>query len=388
MRRGQLRLLFCIKALNNPGGGAERVFADVVNGLAERGHEVTALTFEEPGGRSFYPIAGSVPRIDLGIGSTTGKATVVPTLRRIGSLRGRILAHEPDVVIAFMHSMFLPLGLALAGTGVPVIASEHIVPQHYRDRPLQRVLLQTAPRLVDVITCVSEQARDLFPQRLQAIMRVVPNPVVMKVGARADVLGESGHHKTLLSIGRLTDQKDHATLIRAFAEIADDVPDWRMKIVGEGELEEQLRALVASTGLADRIELPGAEQDIARSYANSQLFVLPSLYESFGLTLIEALAHGLPCVGFADCPGVNELIEHETNGILVQPKPDRVTALANTLKGVMLDAGTRRRLASAPFSVPEKYRLPNVLDAWETLIDWVRARRGAARKSRAARLGA
>lgn len=363
-----LRLLFCIKAMNNPGGGAERVLADVARGLADRGHDVSVLTFEPPGGRSFYPLGEAVGRIELGIGSTTGRATVGATLRRMAALRQRVVAHRPQVAIGFMHSMFLPLGAALAGSGIPVIASEHIVPEHYRSRPLQALLLRAAPLVVDRMTCVSEQVKSKYPPALRRLIDVVPNPLTLTSSGRADVAPPQ-RPNILLTVGRLTAQKDHETLIRAFALVAPKTPGWKLRIVGDGELRASLEELVHSLGLVERVELPGSIADIASEYLAAQLYVTPSRYESFGLATAEALAYGLPAVGFGDCPGTNELIEDGVNGRLVAGEADRPSALSQALRELMLDPVRRQRLAAGGGAMQSRFSIDAVLDAWEDLFE-------------------
>jgi len=370
-----MRLLFCIKAMNNPGGGAERVLATVANGLAARGHDVAVLTFEAPGGRPFYALDAAVERIGLGIGSTTGPATPVATLRRMVALRRQVRRHRPDVAIGFMHSMFLPLAAALAGSGVPVVASEHIVPEHYRSRPLQALLLRLAPPLLARMTCVTEAAASKYPPALRRRIEVVPNPLEPTADGRADVAPEAAGPSTLLTVGRLTAQKDHETLIRAFALVAPDAPGWRLRIVGDGELRGRLEALVGELGLAGRVELPGSSADIASEYLAAQLFVMPSRYESFGLATAEALAYGLPAVGFEDCAGTNELIRHGVNGILVPGATDRTGALAKALEELMSDPARRRELAQGNAVIPPRFRLDAVLDDWESLLERCRGRR-------------
>lgn len=372
--RGQVKLLFCIKAMNNPGGGAERVLAEVASGLAGRGHEVAVLTFEAPGGRSFYRLADGVQRLDLGIGSTTGPATAAETLRRMSALRRRVAMERPDVVIGFMHSMFLPLGLALLGTGIPVVASEHIVPEHYQSRPLQALLLRLTPLIVRRITSVSERARGKYPPSLRRIMEVVPNPLTQATTGRAEVAPPAAR-QVLLSVGRLTAQKDHETLLRAFARVAPATPGWTLRIVGDGELRDHLARLARSLGVGERVELPGSSADIGREYLSAQLYVAPSRYESFGLAAAEALAHGLPAIGFAECQGINELIEDGVNGMLVAGGADRPGVLAEALSGLMLDPQRRRQLAADSGSRLSRHGIEPVLDAWEGLLERCRAGR-------------
>ena len=184
-----MKLLFCIKALNNAGGGAERVLATVASGLVQRGHPVAVLTFDPPGGQPYYPLDRDIQRIDLGLGATTEPSNVPLTLRRMLLIRSSVRTYSPEAVVAFMHSMFIPLGMAVVGLRVPLIASEHTSYQHYADRRLQRFLLRLVPQLADLITCVSEQVRQTYPYFLRRRMIIVPNPVTMTVSASSLNLG-------------------------------------------------------------------------------------------------------------------------------------------------------------------------------------------------------
>lgn len=363
-----MNLLFCIKAMNNPGGGAERVLSDIANSLVRRGHFVRVLTFEAPGGKSFYTLDPEIERIGLAIGDTVRSARFVETQRRILGLRRALKDLKPDVAIGFMHSTFVPLGLAAIGTSVPVIASEHIVPHHYRTRPLEAALLRTTPYLVHSITCTSEAVRQEYPPALRQKMTPIPNPVTVSPLGIADVAGLKRAAKVLLTVGRLEEQKDHETLIRAFAVLADRVPEWRLRIVGDGSLRPTLERLIRGLEIADRVELAGSRPNISDEYLAAQLFVLPSRYESFGLTTVEAMSHGLPAVGFADCLGTKDLIKPGVNGELAAPYPDRIASLAETLLPLMTNPGARETLAHNARLMKDEYKLDAVIQVWENLI--------------------
>jgi glycosyltransferase involved in cell wall biosynthesis len=286
----------------------------------------------------------------------------------MAALRAIARERKPDVAIGFMHSVYLPLGLALIGTGIPLVASEHIVPAHYRSRLPERALLRLSPYLAVRITCVSEQVLRSFPKALQRKMIAVANPITVRTRGRADAVGASRDRKVVLAVGRLEPQKDHLTLIEAFAAVADSFPGWDLRIVGEGSLRLPLEASIVRLGLERRVQLPGAIKDIGTEYLNAQLFVTPSLYESFGLSTAEALAHGLPAIGFDDCQGVNELIRPGVNGLLVPGRGTRVSALAAALKSLMDDHALRARLVEPTPAVAERFHIERVLDEWERLL--------------------
>ena len=359
-----MKALFVIKALHEIKGGAERVFADVTSGLAGRGHDICALTFDASGAAPFYKVAPGVRAINLGIGRPQEKARIFETLRRVSALRDAIRRERPDIVVAFMHSMFVPTAIAAIGLGVPVVGSEHIVPDHYKTRRIEFWLFLACSFLLRKITVLSDTIRNSYPAIIRRKMVVVPNPV--NVPATID-LGKS-ETRTILNVGRLDPQKDQETLIRAFAKLAAKYQGWLLKIYGEGKLRGELAALIDSLGLFKRVYLCGTTPDIGTVYESADIFALSSCYESFGLATAEAMAHGLPVIGFAECKGTQELIADGKNGILVHG-PDRITAMAAGLERLMNSPEMRRMLGINGRETAARYTLSSVVDRWTSILE-------------------
>jgi glycosyltransferase involved in cell wall biosynthesis len=193
---------------------------------------------------------------------------------------------------------------------------------------------------------------------------VIPNSVT-PARSLADPVGKDT--KILLNVGGFRPEKDHQTLIRAFAGVASSHPDWRLRLIGGGPLGEQLKELAMELGVSDRVQFPGTTKDVEGEYSAAQLFVLPSRYEAFPNCLAEALAHGLPAVGFSNCPGTRDLIVDGVNGRLVRGE-DRIAALSAELGRMFHSPQTRQEFgAAAPASVAP-YSLNSVIDRWESLL--------------------
>jgi len=359
-----VKLLLAIKALSVPGGGAERVFVDLANGLSARGHEVGVLTFEAASAESFYPLDAKIPRADTGLAGNSKLAQILslPVARRV------VMAQKPDAVVAFMPSCYVPLGAALIGSGIPVVASEHNVPARYAKQPMSWMSMRLAGRYAAAFTAVSEQMRRQYPRALRDKMTVLPNPLSVDIGSRANVAGHADGRGRVIAVGRLHEQKDHLTLVRAFSVLAGEFPGWTLRILGEGNQRGQLERAIAELGLGGRVELPGTVRDIAGEYRDAQLYVIPSRYESYGLATVEALAHGLPAIGFADCPGTNELIRDGINGLIVDPRDDRTGQLVAAMRRLMMDKDLRQALASRANADALARTLPQVLDEWEAFL--------------------
>lgn len=361
-----MKIMFVIKALNNVKGGAERVLVDVASGLADMGHNVVILSFDQAGEQSFYKLSDKVKRLCLDIGDVGSKATVGEVLRRSIAIRKVAQKIKPDAVVAFMHSSFVPASFGMIGTGIPVLASEHIVPDHYKSRKLEYVLFILSSFFAKKITVLSQTILQDYSRILHSKMVVMENPVhparllAMPVGGKKE-------KRIILNVGRLTDQKDQETLIKAFALLADDYPNWSVRIVGEGELLGKLNKIVQSHGLGERIELTGATADIENEYQSSHIFALPSLYESFGLATAEAMAHGLPVLGFKSCPGTNELIINNKNGLLVDGQ-NRTEIFSQGIRKLISNDTLRERLGACGPESMKRFHPEGIVEKWVIFI--------------------
>lgn len=165
----------------------------------------------------------------------------------------------------------------------------------------------------------------------------------------------------ILSVGRLVQQKDHATLIRAFAILRRKV-FCRLIILGEGGERTELEQLIRTLGLNEDIDLPGFVPNPYSYMAKSNLFVLSSAWEGFGNVLVEAMALGVPCVS-TNCPfGPAEILEEGRLGFLV-PVRD-VQALANAMHQMLerpFDTGMAKEAS-------QKYSAQTCADKYVSLI--------------------
>ncbi len=360
-----MKILFAIKTIDNAVGGAERVIVDIASALAERGHNVALFTFDTPGGTPVYKLHPRVRRINLAIGDTGKKTTSFEIFTRILALRSTVRRFGPDIAVPFMHSTFVPMSFALAGSGIPVIASEHIVPQHYRNRLVEFFLLSCSVFFVKKITVISEAVKNLYPFFLRGKMIAMPNPV-QKSAQSANPADETAPN-IILNVGRLDAQKNQKLLIESFAALAPRFPGWQVHIIGEGRLRPALERQIARLGLQDRVFLKGTTSQIGDAYASARIFALPSSYESFGLATAEAMAHSLPAIGFADCPGTNELITDRENGLLAEGL-DSVPAFTAALEYLMNNPAERGRLGSNARQSIESFDTQKIADLWEKLL--------------------
>jgi glycosyltransferase involved in cell wall biosynthesis len=364
-----MRLLFVARAIDNMAGGVERMVISIMNALSP-GHEVSLLTWDGDRATTFYPMAGGISWHRLDIGDPRVKAGLGTILARLAKVRRLVNDIAPDVIVCFQGGSFRSMQLYTMGLGIPLIAAERTSPSLYDHANSKRVrfIEHQAFRFARRITIQFERYRDLYPAYLSARMVTIPNPVPQAARRAWPGVAGADARWRLLSVGRLGYQKNFSVLIDAFAALAESFPDWDLRIVGEGEdrgaLEAQLARLPVLKG---RVSLPGATSEVEAEYAAAHLFCLPSRWEGFPNALAEALAHGLPAVGFADCAGVPDLIEAGRNGALAAGNGDPAT-LADALLPLMADAEKRIALGMNAVASVAAYRPEEIFRLWEKVL--------------------
>jgi glycosyltransferase involved in cell wall biosynthesis len=207
-----------------------------------------------------------------------------------------------------------------------------------------------------------------YPATLRKRIETIPNPV-MKAARRARPQEADANGRfTLLVVSRLDRvQKRLHTLIEAFALIAGAHLDWDLLIVGDGPEEAELRRLATGRGIDGRVRMENSSADISQTYAASHLFVIPSRWEGFSNALAEALAHGLPAVGFCGAPGVAQLIADGETGWLADGEDD-ANSLARVLDQAMANGPERARRGATAVERMAGYPPEAQFDRWANLI--------------------
>jgi len=197
-------------------------------------------------------------------------------------------------------------------------------------------------------------------------VRTVANPLPEDV-ISLQKEGVEKARKTLLSLGRLSDEKQVAMILNAFASVASDHPDWDLRIYGDGPIYGKLESQIHLLGLQHRAFLMGRTTTPWLVMAKADAFVMASKYEGFPNALLESMAIGLPCVAF-DCPSGPREISLEGKVALLVPLNDE-TALAHALQQLMGDAEFRQVLGDkARASVIERFVLDKILQQWDALF--------------------
>ena len=212
----------------------------------------------------------------------------------------------------------------------------------------------------------TEEAKDWYGKAIgKAKVQIIPNainPDFIKEPYRND------RKKTIVTAGRLTEQKNHVLLLKAFAKICQKFPDYQLVIYGGGgNLKNKIVETVKQLNIEDRVIMPGYTTNIGDKIKDASLFVLSSDFEGMPNALMEAMALGLPCVS-TDCKGggARFLIDNEKNGLLT-PIGD-VAALAKAIDRMLSDRKFAEQCGEEAHKICEQLAPEKIYREWESLI--------------------
>lgn len=364
-----MRVMFVARAVDRMAGGVERMIVTIMNALVARGHEVDLFTWDLASAESFYPIAPEISWHRLDMGDPNVRASKKLMLQRARTIRALISRLEPQAVVCFQDGPFIAMRAYTLGFQIPIIAAERNAPSRFEHISAARYqgLIYQGLRFAARITIQWERYRASYPNFLHDRIVCIPNPIFPASAKAQPNVPSSGGRYRLLSAGRLGFQKNYNVLIEAFACLARKFPDWDLVILGNGQDRTGLEALITARDLEDRVLLPGTTSSVAQWYASSHLFCLPSRWEGFPNALAEALAHGLPAVGFAECAGVGDLIAHERSGLLAEGNGDAHN-LAVALEKAMSSGELRRSMGGIAIESVSRFDPPKVFAQWEQLL--------------------
>ncbi len=361
-----MKLFFYINSIHE-GGGAERVISVLSQQMAKRGCDVTMITSFKDTWE--YTLDEKVRRISLE--SEKLKTNKLKrNLSRIRKLRSICKREKPDVLISFMFEPNIRALIATMGLKTKTIISVRNDPEKENGRGVARFLAKTLYRLADGYVFQTEQAKKWFAPKIQKKSVVILNPVS---DSFYYVNGAPCVKKSVVSVGRLEEDKNFNLLIKAFALIADEYPEYQLEIYGDGTLRNMLKELINELDLSNRIILKGQCSDISSQIKDASLFVLSSNVEGLPNALMEAMALGLPVIStdFAG-GGARTLIEDGVNGIIVPIGNEK--ALAEAMRKILSDREYALNLGSKAKVKSSEFKPDNIADKWYTYIKYVAAR--------------
>lgn len=305
-----MKIMFVIAT--NLSGGAERVIS-VLSNCFVKTHEVVLVNFDVDS--HFYELDKRIHIIKLGQKNprVLSNSIIVKLPNLVKEIRTIINEHNPDVVIPFLFNAELPTYIACHMTKTNCITSVRNSPRVY---PLyQRLIRKIVFKRIAGVVFQSETVRKHPDFRKVRNSIVIMNPL----GYDTSSYNDSKVKGKIISVGRLSEQKNHEMTIKAFSQLSDKYPFASLHIFGGGPQYDYLNNLINSLNLRNRIKLEGVVNNAILLNNDAAFFVMSSNYEGFPNALAEAMACGIPVISTDFDSGVaKELIGDDSCGLLVE----------------------------------------------------------------------
>lgn len=337
--------------------GSENHLLTLLAGLRSSDFDARFLLLVEPGNPqdAFIQAAAArgIPTKQLIIRRDLDPALFLKLWRYLRDLRPAIV--HTHLIHADLHGI-----LAAKLARVPVIVTSRHNDDDFRRRFPYQQINRILWRLADGGIAISDAIRRFVievegapPAKVRTILYGLdpaPDPAVQiadKAAARAKLRAELDLSEDAILLGmvcRLIEQKGIPYALRAFARIADDFSDTALVLAGDGDQRAELEALAVELGIADRVFFLGWRGETAPIFAALDVFLMPSLWEGFGLVLLEAMAQAVPVVGSA-VSAIPEVVVDGETGILCPPRD--VDALIAALTTLLNDPELRQQMGAA-----------------------------------------
>lgn len=351
-----MKITLVIKSL--VGGGAEKVLVLLAKGFVNKGFNVTVITMSGIE-TDAYTLDHRISRVDIK-NKINHTNFVFKNYTLLKALKKEIRKSSADVVISFVHMVNIRVLLAMFGTKLPTIVTEHTDPARAKLSLFWKILRRILYPFADSLVCVSEGVKKGLPWAKNSC--VIYNPIDINTPP------EKSENKviTIGAMGRLHYAKGFDLLIDSFSQIQAALPLVKLVIYGEGSQRETLEKKIIENKLSDSVTLAGFVENANDKIAKLDLFVVSSRYEGFCLVLAEAMAAGIPCVSF-NCPsGPSEIISHEYNGLLVSPL--NTEALAQNVIRLLNNTELQQAFIKNGYIKAEQFKLAHIMVAWEQLF--------------------
>jgi len=376
----KLKIVYLTPALYM-AGGVERVLTLKANYFAEHfGYDITIILTEGNNKPLFYPLSEKIKVINLDIGfeelwSCSFLKKIFIYLRKQRqykkALTAELMRIHSDITISLLRREINFINDIKDGSRK--IGELHVNRANYRNfeaneanyfknifaKFWMRSLVSKLKRL-DSFVVLTEEDKQAWPELKNVI--VIPDPLSF-IPTQQSPLTE----KRVIAVGRYVYQKGFDLLLRAWARIEKQYPDWQLAIFGDGN-RTPYEKLVKELGVdKTRCHLNGPTTNIQQEYVNSSLLVFSSRFEGFGMVLVEAMACGLPVISFA-CPcGPKDIIKDGEDGFLVDN--GNVEALAANMFQLMGDESLRVSMSQAGQDNSHRFSMEQITIRWRAIFE-------------------
>jgi N-acetylglucosaminyldiphosphoundecaprenol N-acetyl-beta-D-mannosaminyltransferase len=216
----------------------------------------------------------------------------------------------------------------------------------------------------DALVVATKELQDFYQPKTNTKCYCIPN-ALSQIPKRKSTLNT----KNLISVGRFVPEKDYPTLVEVMSKVHAEDPKIHLALIGDGSEKPLIKQLIKAKNLSSCITLTGwlSQDQIAKYYYDSSIFVMTSKTEAFGLVLAEAMSYGLPCIAFDRASGARAQINSK-NGFLIHNTD--TTKMAETILSVLNDKNQLKAIQTIiNQEIEQKYSLETVKKSWQNLLN-------------------
>ena len=363
-----MRILFGMPTITKGKGRAERVCAELSNEMTKRGHKVGILAFAEPGETSSYDINSDVELI----------CNPFKRPEDVQEIQSLIKKYNPDLYFYFYFDRLLIAQYAIThGLNIPLGGQECTNP-HRMVRNITRAPWIKTPEEafyarrailsgLNGIRFTLDGYKNSLPLTIQPQCHTFVNTFKPGKIAYFHKRAKPGR-KRIINIGGLkSPNKNGARLAQAFAKVAAKLPNWELHFFGGGNTNA-LDRIAKFHGLEGRLIARGMSSEIEEEFRQSEIHAIPSLEEGCPNSVCEAMYHGVPSIGLDTCPGTNELIKHDFNGLLADGE-NQLNSFAEQLSKLMSNPSMRKTFGQNAYDeAVVRFDQKTIYDQWEALL--------------------
>lgn len=234
---------------------------------------------------------------------------------------------------------------------------------HHNNKKYIKKLVKSVENL-DYMVLVSQELKEFYEKRVSCKCVYIPNAIEKMPDHKSTVTEHN-----LISVGRLAKEKGYIDLISVFHLIHKLYPDWILHLVGDGSEREKLEAKIKQLHLENVIVLHGFQTATALEelYQKSSIYLMSSYTESFGLVLLEAFSHGLPCVAFDSAEGARTLISNNWDGYLIQNR--NYEQMAKKIGELIQNQNRRIVMGDNGYKKATQYQIDQIKEKWISLFE-------------------
>lgn len=354
------KLAFIIPSLN--AGGAERVVSTLSNQLINTFDVVIIVLYNCT---PFYPLDKKIEVQFCKEYNNTLSFT--KSIRNhfdlIKKCRNYIKDANADIVLGFTITVNIYSVLASKKLKLPCIISERIHPDYDNVNGFWNIMRKRIYPKADTLVVQTQEIKNYFlPYTNEKKVVIINNPLSEELVAQKDIHISKVNH--IICVGRLDSQKNQELLIRAFSNI--EKSDWKLILIGDGELRPDYEKLIEDLNIEDSVELVGNVQNVSQHYNTAKIFVLPSNFEGFPNALIEAMYYGLACIA-TNCPsGPSEIIKDNENGFLIPVNDQK--ELEEKLQLLVNNYDLQKQFSKIAADCTTIFEASYIADKWKELI--------------------